>query len=124
MIPGLINALKEINQIGINNTWHRIQDLASYLREGLSNIEQVQTHDIGKNQCGIVSFSIQNLSPTTLKKQLDLVNINSSVSPRFCTALDMNKRGLAEVNRASVHYYNTKKEIDFLLQKITSFRPN
>jgi len=120
LIAGLSNALKELNKLCINNTWPRIQDLASYLREGLSALDQVATHDIGKNQCGIISFTKEGISPTDLKKHLDQANINSSISPRFCTALDMNKRGLAEVNRVSIHYYNTKEEIDFLLQTVAS----
>jgi len=120
LISGLTNALTELNDIGIYNTWQRIQNLASYLREGLSNVNRVTIHDIGKKQCGIISFTKEGISPPNLKKQLDQVNINSSVSPRFCTALDMSKRGLEEVNRASIHYYNTKEEIDFLLQNIES----
>ncbi|MEL6922881.1 MAG: aminotransferase class V-fold PLP-dependent enzyme [Bacteroidota bacterium] len=118
MIAGFSNALAEANELGIINTWPRIKLLADYLRERLVQVQDVVLHDIGKQQCGIVSFRKTGVDANALKNHLDEFDINTSVSPRFCTALDMNKRGLDNVNRASLHYYNTKEEIDFLIDKI------
>ena len=41
-----------------------------------------------------------------------------TVSPARGTLLDMRARGLSEVVRASVHYYNTDEEIDRLTAEV------
>jgi selenocysteine lyase/cysteine desulfurase len=38
--------------------------------------------------------------------------VNVSTSTRYSTLLDMDDRGLTELVRASVHYYNTEEEVD------------
>ena len=121
MIPGLSNALAFANELGIENIWSRIQELATYLRSGLAQLKDVEILDLGKEKCGIISFAKKNRDSMALKTYLTEATINTSVSPRFCTALDMNKRGLPNVNRASLHYYNTVEEIDFLLDKIDQY---
>lgn len=45
-------------------------------------------------------------------------HINVSVSPIGSTRLDFAKRGLGNVIRASVHYYNTEDEIDVLVDAL------
>ena len=49
--------------------------------------------------------------------------VNVSVAPRHYTLLDMEERGLREVVRASVHYYNTRGEIARLVDVVGAARP-
>jgi selenocysteine lyase/cysteine desulfurase len=44
--------------------------------------------------------------------------VNVSVAPRHYTLLDMEERGLPEVVRSSVHYYNAESEIDRLVDVV------
>ena len=54
-----------------------------------------------------------------LKALLAEQGINVSVTKAASTLLDMNARGLTEMVRASVHYYNTEDEIDRLAAVLT-----
>jgi cysteine desulfurase/selenocysteine lyase len=45
--------------------------------------------------------------------------INITHSTLFSTRLDMEKRHLNAVVRASLHYYNTEQEIDRFIEKLT-----
>ena len=49
--------------------------------------------------------------------------INVSVSRRPSTRLDFEERGLEEVVRASVHYYNTEKELQMLVDLVAGLEP-
>jgi len=118
MVLGFSKALAYINELGIEKTWNRIQYLANLLREKLSTIDGIQVLDIGTQKCGLVSFKLKDIPCEELHQFLLKQNINTSVSARFCTVIDMDKRGLASVNRASIHYYNTEEEINFFIKKI------
>ncbi len=116
---GFTAALKYANDLGIDNIWSRIELIANYLREQLQTIEDITVHDIGQKQGGIVTFSKAGISPEDLQKHLQSFNINSSVTARFSSVLEMDKRNISAANRTSVHYYNTKEEVDFLISKLT-----
>ncbi|OEK03958.1 aminotransferase class V-fold PLP-dependent enzyme [Roseivirga misakiensis] len=119
---GLKVAVEYILEIGIDKIWHRVQFLAQQVREGLSKIEGVRIHDIGTVRSGIVSFTVDGKSADEVKTLLLAQNINVSWNGVPNTFLDMTARGLKEVIRASVHYYNTEEEIETFLaaiQKLT-----
>lgn len=50
-------------------------------------------------------------APEDVKQALAKKSINVSVSPANSTWLDFSQRGLDNVVRASVHYYNTEEEV-------------
>jgi selenocysteine lyase/cysteine desulfurase len=59
-----------------------------------------------------VSFTVDGHVADEIRQTLARQHINVSVSRITSTRLDMEARGLADVVRASVHYYNTEAEID------------
>lgn len=118
LVLGFSKAIAYLNELGIENTWKRIQSLSSYLRDELEKIPSIEITDIGKNQCGIVTFSLAGIDPEELVNALLKQGINLSASLRFSSVIDMDKRGLSGVCRASVHYYNTEEEIDILMEKL------
>ena len=118
LVLGFSKALSYLNNLGVENTWKRIQHLSSYLRSELEKIGGIEITDIGKNQCGIVTFSVAGVESEELVNALLQQGINLSSSLRFSSVLDMDKRGLTGVCRASVHYYNTEDEIDILVEKV------
>jgi selenocysteine lyase/cysteine desulfurase len=118
LVLGFSKALSYLNNLGIENTWKRIQHLSSYLRSELEKIGGIEVTDIGKNQCGIVTFCMAGVEPEALVNALSQQGINLSASLRFSSVIDMDKRGLTGVCRASVHYYNTEDEIDILVEKV------
>jgi cysteine desulfurase / selenocysteine lyase len=118
LIMGLSEAIKYLLELGVENTWSRIQELASYTRQRLISVEGVEVHDPGSQKCGIVTFTKKGIDPISIQKILTSKNINTSVSLPFSSLTDMQNRGLESVVRASVHYFNTKEEIDLLVGEV------
>ena len=96
---------------GIEVTWPRIRSLAEQLRSSLGELEGVTTHDLGREQCGIVTFTVDGISPVDVRRKLAAEKINVTVSSGEDNRLDLASRHLSELVRASVHYYNTDDEI-------------
>jgi cysteine desulfurase / selenocysteine lyase len=98
--------------IGLTAIWERVQTLANRLRQSLTDIPGVQIQDLGTTRCGIVSFTVEGLSSQAVYEALQQQKINVSYSPQVYTRMDMQERGLQDIVRASVHYYNTDFEIE------------
>ena len=108
---GLGKAVEYALNIGVDRIWHRIQQLATLMREHLNNIDGILVHDIGDQQCGIVTFLASGFEATAIKDKLAEKQINVSVGRAESTLIYMDKYHLTSVVRASVHYYNTEEEI-------------
>ena len=111
---GLGKAVENALSVGVDRIWERIQFLSGLLRAKLNQIDGVTVQDTGSQQCGIVTFSIEGLDPFVIKSKLAERKINVSVALAKSTLFFMGKHQLTSVVRASVHYYNTEKEIDIL----------
>ncbi|HUI17950.1 MAG TPA: aminotransferase class V-fold PLP-dependent enzyme [Alphaproteobacteria bacterium] len=105
---------------GLEAIYARIRLLADGLRVALARIPGVVVRDLGRERCGIVTFTLAGLSPDEIKAQLALRAINVTVSTRFSTRFDMEARGLEALVRASVHYYNSETELEHFLSVITA----
>lgn len=108
---GLGVAVRYALSLGLAPIRDRVYALASELRQGLSAIPGVALHDLGSEQCGIVTFTRAGYEPDAIKVSLAAQDINVSVSRARYAELDLGKRNLPAVVRASVHYFNTSEEI-------------
>jgi selenocysteine lyase/cysteine desulfurase len=117
-IMGLGKAVDYTIKLGITNIRKQIELLATELREKLRFLPGVTVTDIGKQKSGIVTFTMNSLTAKQIQQNLAQKNINVSVSSQSSTLLDMQRRKLKEVVRASVHYYNTPREIDILINEL------
>ncbi len=115
---GLGAAVDYAMEWGLDNIWARVQMLSARLRQGLRGIENVVVHDVGKIQCGIVSFSVTGVSPENVKASLAAHKINVSISDPSSTLLDSMARSLTPLVRASVHYYNDDDEVERLIAAV------
>ena len=115
---GLGKAVEYALTIGIDRVWERIQLLATALREKLAGIGGITVHDFGAEQCGIVTFTVNGLDAAQVKNHLAQKHINVSVGKAISTLYFMNKNNLTNVVRASVHYYNTKQEINTICDEL------
>lgn len=98
---------------GLESIQERIYNLSDLLRSELSQISSQQVTDEGAEKCGIVTFVSQNIQPITIKRILADHKINVSTSKGSGSLVSFSNRGLTEVVRASVHYFNTEDEIDY-----------
>ena len=86
--------------------------LAADLRTALAEVPGITVQDIGTRKCGICTFTHERLDAATISARLRAQAINTSVSDPNSTLLDATARGLPDLVRASVHYFNTDEEID------------
>ena len=101
--------------IGLEAIWTRVHGLAADLRRRLNETNGITVHDIGQEQCGIVTFTSAHEDCAAIKQRLAGLGVNISVSNPSSTLLDSTRRNLPPICRASVHYYNDESEIDRLI---------
>jgi selenocysteine lyase/cysteine desulfurase len=111
-VIGLKVAADQINALGIEPIWARLRELADGLRARLATLRGVTLTDMGKVRGGIVTFAVAGADHVALRDALRRQAINVSVSTQFSSRLDLRRRGLLNVVRASVHVYNTEEELD------------
>lgn len=116
---GLGVAVDYARALGMEAIWQRISQLSRTLRSKLAQISGVTVRDIGQVQSGIITFSVDGLSASEVKQVLLKQKISISTTTRFSTRLDMESRGLAEMVRASIHYYNTEAEIERFITAVS-----
>ncbi|MDJ0959791.1 MAG: aminotransferase class V-fold PLP-dependent enzyme [Acidimicrobiia bacterium] len=109
---GLGAACDYAMSIGLDVIWDRVGSLAATLRAALEAIPGVTVHDKGSIKSGIVTFSVVDRPAGSVRDELAAQGINVSVSTAASTRIDMEQRGLDEIVRASVHYFNTEAELD------------
>jgi cysteine desulfurase/selenocysteine lyase len=109
---GLAVAIDYAHDWGLAAIWDRVQMLASRLRAELEQIPGVSVRDIGAEQCGIVTFTADGRGALEVQQALAARAMNVTISTVTSTRFDMETRGLNEVVRASVHYYNDEAEIE------------
>lgn len=120
---GLGAAVDYALEIGLPAIEARVSELAAGLRAMLSGITGVQVHDQGKRQSGIVTFSVDGVPATQLRRELARERINTSVTSHTSAQYDFTARELSDLLRASVHYYNTDEEIRVLAEQVDRLRP-
>ena len=100
---------------GLEEIWDRVKSLGELMRDKLSDIHGLTIRDLGRERCGIVTFTLEGHSAEEIKSTMAEENININYSPRNFTRLDMDQRDIENVVRASVHYYNSEEEIEQLV---------
>jgi len=96
----------------------RVAALADALRGRLADVPGVTVRDLGRERCGIVTFTVDGVDALAVKTTLAAQAINATTSAVTSTRLDMEARGLARVVRASVHYYNSEAEVERFAEAI------
>lgn len=108
---GLRAAVRYALVLGLDVIRDRVSMLADRLRAALSDLRDIKVHDLGRVRSGIVTFTKDGEAPPEIQARLRAANISVSVSSKTSAQLDFGRRGLTQVVRASVHYFNTEDEI-------------
>jgi len=116
---GLSAAIDYLNQIGMHNIAQHEQDLTSYLLKGIVGISGVKV--IGpvdmKDRGGVVSFTVDGVHPHDVGQVLDQYGIAVRTG-HHCAWPLMRKLNLVGTTRASLYLYNSKSDVDSLLESI------
>lgn len=109
---GLGAAVDYLLGLGIDEVADAVGTRARRLRTALAEIPQVRVRDLGREQCGIVSFTLDGIAPDKVRDALGDLGITVTVSQSASTLLDMQARGLPAVVRASPHYFVRPDQLD------------
>ncbi len=116
---GLSAAIDYLNHIGMHNIAQHEQDLTSYLLKGIISISGVKV--VGpvdmKDRGGVVSFTVDGVHPHDVGQVLDQYGIAVRTG-HHCAWPLMRKLNLVGTTRASLYLYNSKSDVDSLLESI------
>jgi cysteine desulfurase/selenocysteine lyase len=100
--------------VGLDAIWERDHALAERLRRSLAEIPGVTVRDQGATRGAIVTFEVAGRRAADIRASLAGERINVSITETESARLDLGGRGIDELIRASVHYFNTEEEVDRL----------
>jgi cysteine desulfurase/selenocysteine lyase len=115
---GLRAAVRYALELGLEPIRARVTMLADRLRQLLADLPGIRVQDLGRVRSGIVTFTKEDELPRAVQARLHAAGINVSVSSRSSAQLDFGRRGLSQVVRASVHYFNTEEEISIFCNRL------
>jgi len=117
---GLGVAIDYALDLGLDAIERRVTALADRLRAQLTVLPRVTLRDRGLRRCGIVTFTLEGVDSFDVAASLRRQGINVSVSRAEFARFDFEARGLPDLVRASVHYYNTEAEVDRLCEMLAA----
>lgn len=116
---GLGAAVDYLLRLGQDSVHSAISSLASTIRVALAEIPGVSVHDPGGPVAGIVSFTVAGMESTRVRDLLAERSITVTVSHRSSTLLDMSRRGLDSVIRASPHCFVSPADVQRFVAVLT-----
>lgn len=115
---GLIAAARYALDLGVQQIADTVTERAAKLRDGLAAVPGVEVRDLGRQRCGIVTFTVAGVSAGRVRDALWAAGVAVTVSPAASTPLDMGRRGLAELVRASPHYFVAPDQLDTCVAEV------
>jgi len=119
---GLIAAFRYALDLGMDAIAAAVRDRGAHLRAGLAKLPGVTVHDLGVDQCGIVTFTVDGHTPTTVRDRLRERGVTVTTTGVESTRYDMTRRNLDEVVRASPHYFITPEQLDSAVAAVAEMR--
>lgn len=122
-IAGVIGfgyVIKYLQNIGFENIHKKELELKEYLIEKLKNIPQVKIYN-KHSQSGIVTINYEGIFPQDLSIYLDKYNICTRAGSH-CAKILKDEINIKNTLRISFYFYNTKEEIDKLIEALK--KPN
>ncbi len=116
-VIGLGRALEYVEDIGYEHISAHEADLLRYATEALSDINGLRVIGTAENKAGVVAFVLENIHPHDVGTILDQYGIAVRTG-HHCTQPVMDRFQVPATTRASFALYNTREEIDRLVEGI------
>lgn len=110
-------AIDYMNEVGFENIQQQELELLAYATQRLSEIEGLRIYGNSKNKTSVVSFNIEGIHPYDIGTIIDKLGIAVRTG-HHCAQPIMNFFGIPGTIRASFSFYNTKEEIDALVEAV------
>ena len=118
-VIGLGAAIDYIESLGYDTIENIERELTNYAISELSKLDYVEIYATknSKNHLGVISFNIKGVHPHDVASILDSCNV-AIRSGNHCAQPLMRYLGIDSTCRASLYFYNTKEDIDKLVNGI------
>lgn len=113
-VLGLKAAIEYINNIGIENIQEHEIKLKKYLLDKLKDIENIEIYN-KNSESGIIIFNIKNIFSEDTSRYLNHYHICVRAG-NHCTKMIKDNIGIKNTCRISLYLYNTKEEVDKLIE--------
>lgn len=110
-------ALDYMNAIGFDNIAEYEHELLNYGTKQLQDIEGLKIYGTSKNKTSVISFNLEGIHPYDVGTLLDKMGIAVRTG-HHCAQPIMDYFKIPGTVRASFAFYNTKEEIDTLVQSV------
>lgn len=111
---GLGEAIKYIENIGLDKIREHEKELRRYLINKLIDIKHIDIIDI-ESDAGVVAFNVEGIFSQDVAVYLDKYNICVRAG-NHCAKILKDEVGVKNTCRISLYLYNTKEEIDTLVE--------
>ncbi|WKZ61554.1 MAG: cysteine desulfurase [Cyclobacteriaceae bacterium] len=108
-------AIQFINQLGKKNIGAYEHELLTYATEKVSALKDVKLIGTAKSKVSVLSFTVDGIHPFDIGQMLDARGVAVRTG-HHCTQPLMDHFGIEGTVRASFAVYNTKQEIDSLVE--------
>ena len=110
-------AIDYLNTIGLKKIATYENELLTYATDQLMNIEGMKIYGTSKNKVAVISFNIGSIHPYDIGTIIDKLGIAVRTG-HHCTQPIMDFYKIPGTVRASFAFYNTKQEIDTLIEAL------
>lgn len=114
---GLAVALDYVNDIGLENISSHERELTSYCMEQMRSIDGIALFGTSEHKDAVVSFLVGDIHHLDMSTLLDRLGIAVRTG-HHCAQPVMQRYGIQGAVRASFAMYNTKDEIDALVEGV------
>ncbi|OGU12647.1 MAG: cysteine sulfinate desulfinase [Ignavibacteria bacterium GWB2_35_12] len=116
-VLGLSEAIKYIQEIGIENIASYESEVLKYATEAISEIKEVKIIGTAKEKSSILSFVIDGIHPHDIGTFLDRDGVAIRTG-HHCTEPIMRRFNVPATSRASFAFYNLKEEVDVFVKSL------
>jgi len=116
-VVALGTAIDYVNEVGYRNIHEHEEELLKYATEALSSIESLRIIGTAAKKASVISFTLDNIHPHDMGTILDRQGIAVRTG-HHCTQPVMERFNVPATTRASFAFYNTKEEVDRLVEGI------
>jgi len=117
---GLAQAIKYLNEIGLERIEEHSNNLSEYALEKLKEVEGLKVFGSksAENRKAVISFSIEGAHPHDVSSILDKYGVAVRGGHMCAQPLVSKVLGVNSVTRASLYFYNNFEDIDLMMEGI------